>query len=96
MDLLFVVLITLGIGVAAGAIGVHYIHNVASAATRAVTIPSGQAATVAAYPVVGPMVGTASTDLIARIAALEAKLGTSVPMVTTTSPTPVAPPPLMT
>lgn len=73
MDLVFVILITLGVGIAIGAVGVHYIHNVASAATRAVTVPSGSAASA------GSVVGGVASDLQNRIAALEAKLTTAAP-----------------
>ena len=75
MDLAIVILIALGIGIAIGAIGVHYIHNVASAATRAVTIPNSAAASVPAP------VASALTDVQSRIAALEAKLTTAAPKV---------------
>ena len=73
MDLAIVVLISLGVGAALGAIGVHYIHNVASAATRAVTVPSGVAASVPAP------VANAITDVQSRIAAIESTLSTAVP-----------------
>ena len=75
MDLALVILITLFIGIIIGAVGVHYIHNVASAATRAVTVPSGSAASVPA-PVANIL-----TDVQVRIAALEAKLTTAAPKV---------------
>ena len=75
MDLAIVILISLGIGAAIGAVGVHYIHNVASAATRAVTIPSSAAASVPAP------VASVLSDVQARIAALEAKLTVAAPKV---------------
>jgi TRAP-type C4-dicarboxylate transport system permease small subunit len=75
MDLALVILITLFIGIALGAVGVHYIHNVASAAHRALTVPSGSVASVPA-PVTNIL-----TDVQARIAALEAKLTTAAPKV---------------
>jgi TRAP-type C4-dicarboxylate transport system permease small subunit len=75
MDLLFVVLITLGIGIAVGAVGVHYIHYVASAMTRATTVPAGSVALVPAP------VASVLSDVQARIAALEAKLTTAAPKV---------------
>ena len=73
MDLAIALGITLLIGIALGAIGVHYIHNIASAATRAVTIP---ASTTVPAPVASLV-----SDLQARIAALEAKLTTAAPKV---------------
>ena len=75
MDLAIVILIALGIGMALGAIGVHYIHHVTNAATRAITIPSSQAASVPA-PVADIL-----TSLQAQIAALDAKLTTAAPKV---------------
>ena len=75
MDLAIALGITLLIGIALGAIGVHYIHNIASAATRAVTVPASAAASVPAP------VASVLSDVQARIAALEAKLTVAAPKV---------------
>ena len=73
MDLAIWLGITLMIGIALGAVGVHYIHYVASAATHALTVPTGSVASVPAP------VTNALADVQSRIAALEVKLTTAVP-----------------
>lgn len=71
MDLAIALGITLLIGIAIGAVAVHYIHNVANAATRAVTIPGGAHAPA--------LVSTAAVDLQNRVAAIEKTLTTAAP-----------------
>ena len=73
MDLAIALGITLLVGIALGAIGVHYIHNVASAATRMVTIPAGSSVAN-----IGPVAGV-SADLQARVASIETQLGSAAP-----------------
>lgn len=75
MDLVLALGITLLIGIVLGAIGVHYIHKVASAVPHVVPIPGVSVASVPA-PVTGVL-----SDVQARIAALEAKLTTAAPKV---------------
>ena len=71
MDLAIVVFIAFGIGAAAGAIAVHYIHNVASAATRATTAPSSTT--------VPASVTQALDGIHTAIASVDAKLTTAAP-----------------
>ena len=73
MDLAVALGIALLLGIVIGAVGVHYIHNVASAATRAITPPGSVAASV---PV---PVAAAIADLQARVAAAETTLATAAP-----------------
>jgi hypothetical protein len=75
MDLAIALGITLLVGIALGAIGVHYIHNVASAATRAVTVPGSAAATTPA------VVSDVAASLQKQISDLEAKLAAAAPKV---------------
>ena len=73
MDLAVALGITLLIGIAIGAVGVHYIHNVANAASRAITPPASVAASVPAP------VAAALNDLQVRVAATETAPATAAP-----------------
>ena len=76
MDLAVALGITLLVGIALGAIGVHYIHNVANAATRAVTVPGSAVASLGAA---APLVTGVSSDLQQRVAAIETTLAAAAP-----------------
>jgi hypothetical protein len=73
MDLAVALGIALLLGIAIGAVAVHYIHNVASAASRAITPPASVAASVPAP------VAAALSDIQARLTVAEAALSTAAP-----------------